>query len=135
MDRTWATDWTKCQKDTGQDVKSPDSNPRKRAENGYSTLARNIPKFHALNQLPIPFDPARLDDGDGIDKTLWKNKALYHETCRLMFNNTKLQRAEKRPNPAEPSDSTCGKIPRKTRDSKSTACFLCGDEGGCYMKP
>ena len=31
--------------------------------------------------------------GKGIEKTLRKDKAKYHETCRLLFNNNKLEKA------------------------------------------
>ena len=58
-------------------------------------LATNIPLFHSLNALPIKIDPARLDEGGGIEEILRQKKALYHESCRLLFNNTKLSRAEK----------------------------------------
>jgi hypothetical protein len=33
-----------------------------------------------------------------------KNEAKYHESCRLMFNNTKLQRVQKRHQPPDTSD-------------------------------
>ena len=46
--------------------------------------------------MPIPLDIRRIDEGDGIEAALLKNEAKYHESCRLMFNNTKLQRAQKR---------------------------------------
>ncbi len=52
---------------------------------GYITLATNIPQFHDWNAMPIPFDPKRLDDGDGILKTFENNKARYHESCMLKF--------------------------------------------------
>ena len=41
-------------------------------------------------------DIKRLDDGSGIENTLRLNNAKYHNTCRLMFNNSKLERAQKR---------------------------------------
>ena len=65
-------------------------------------LATNIPLFQAINLLPFIFDPSRLSEGDGIEATLCKNSAnlcknsaKYHQSCRLLFNNTKLQRAQK----------------------------------------
>ena len=44
--------------------------------------------------MPIDLDLARLDDGDGIEETLRKINARYHHSCRLLFNNTKLERKE-----------------------------------------
>ena len=49
---------------------------------GYKTLAQNIPKFHEDHILPIPLKPCRLDDGSGIEDTLIKNKAKYHNLCK-----------------------------------------------------
>ena len=59
----------------------------------YSNIANNVPLFHAINCMPIPLNPARLDEGGGIEETLMRNRAKYHQNYRLLFNNTKLQRA------------------------------------------
>ena len=48
-------------------------------------IANNVPLFHAINELPIVLDPARLDEGNGIEETLKRNKAKYHQSCRLLF--------------------------------------------------
>ena len=71
-------------------------------------------------------DPAKLDEGEGIDQTLRKNNAKYHQSCRLMFNNSKLKRAQKRASSAaeqttDESPST-RRIPR--RSSAQSECFL-----------
>lgn len=104
------TDWSKCclcQADKkGEELKTPPIHYSCSSDNdGYKMLAMNVPLFHEINQLPIIFDPKRLDEGDGIEQTLRKNKAQYHQSCRLLFNNTKLERARKRaastPGPSE----------------------------------
>jgi hypothetical protein len=59
-------------------------------------IVTNIPLFQAINQLPLILDPIRLDACDGIEETLRRNNANYHQNCRLLFNNTKLERARKR---------------------------------------
>ena len=46
--------------------------------------------------MPLTFDPARLDEGGGIEATLRRNVSKYHASCRCMFKNTKLERAKKR---------------------------------------
>jgi len=95
--KSWNIDWTKCclcQEVKREDLKSPQANPARRGDDGYMNLATNIPLFHSLNALPMKLDPARLDEGGGIDETLRQKKARYHESCRLIFNNTKLHRAE-----------------------------------------
>jgi hypothetical protein len=70
-----------CQQDKNEDLKSPVANPSKRETDGYTNVATNIPLFLAINALPIPLDPARLDEGDGIEETLRKNKGKYHQSC------------------------------------------------------
>ena len=45
--------------------------------------------------MPMPIDARRIDDGDGNDNTLINHHAKYHEACRLIFNNTKLQRVQR----------------------------------------
>lgn len=134
---SWQTDWSKCclcQTKKNESLTSPHTNPARRIEDGYSLLSRNIPQFHSINQMPIKIDPTRLDDGSGIEATLRKNQAQYHESCRLLFNNTKLQRAEKRSAPAgggdeSSSSSTSSKIPRRISGAKKIECFICEDEG------
>ena len=94
-------------------------------------LATNIPLFHSLNALPIKLDPARLDEGGGIEETLRQKKALYHESCRLLFNNTKLSRAEKRSTSAGNSDEgSRSKIPRKVQEAKAQECLFCRTKEG-----
>ena len=95
------TDWSKCcicqTIKKGEDLQSPPTHYKCSNESdGYSMLATNIPIFQSINQLPISIDPSRLDEGDGIKATLRINNAKYHRNCRLMFSNSKLDRARKR---------------------------------------
>ena len=58
-------------------------------------------------------------------------KALYHERCRFLFNNTKLSRAEKRSTSAGNSDEGGrSKIPRKVQEAKTQECLFCKTKGG-----
>lgn len=127
------TDWTKCcicQLDKKEDLKSPQTSPVKKGDDGYGTMARNILRFQSLHQLPINIDPARLDEGGGKEETLRQNKARYHETCRLLFNNTNFQRAEKRSTPAATrNEGGRSNIPRKAQEKKKKV-FLCETQGG-----
>ena len=80
-----ATVWTKCclcQQDKEEELKSPHANPSKRGEDGYTALARNVPLFHSLNEMPINLDPVRLDEGNGVEVTLRANNVLYHKFFR-----------------------------------------------------
>ena len=91
----WQTDWEQCclcQEDKKEILKCPSSTSHAEHD-GYNNIATNVPLFHKLNALPIHLDPKRLDNGSGIEITLRQNNAKYHQSCRMMFNNTKLGRA------------------------------------------
>jgi hypothetical protein len=66
------------------------------AKSGYRTFSKNIPDLAKINEMP------------GIETVFIKNEAKYHESCRLMFNNTKLQRVQKR---HQPPDTSLSDIP------------------------
>lgn len=123
------TDWSKCclcQTDkTGEDLSSPI--PGRSKSDGYSMLATNIPLFQELCQMPMIINPARLDEGDGIEDTLRQNNAQYHQSCRALFKNTKLDRARKRASDAqEHTDKSCSKTRRVSL--KPEQCFICDKE-------
>ena len=66
----WKTDWTKCclcQEDRDEELKSP---PTRYAmeQDGYSMIGKNILMFQSINEMPIKFDPARLDDSGGAKR-------------------------------------------------------------------
>lgn len=63
--------------------------------------------FQDLKLLPTTFNIDLIDDGAGMEETLLKHKASWHKSCRDLFSNTKLERAQKRkqadvPEPASP---------------------------------
>ena len=88
-------------------------------------LATNIPVFHEIQEMPLILDPARLDEGGGIDATLRRNQAKYHLSCRLLFNNTKLDRSRKRQSagPSSEPEDVHAKQLRKSCDVQ--ACIFC----------
>ena len=63
---------------------------------GYKTLAEQLTNFSELGHMPIDVDIKQLDDGDGIEATLMRHHAGWHKTCRLKFNQTKLERLQKK---------------------------------------
>ena len=80
----WETDWLKyflCQVDTSEPLILPDKKTNPKAGSGLS-LAINIPQFHMINEMPIAIGFRRIDDGDGIESTLVRHKARYHESCK-----------------------------------------------------
>lgn len=70
--------------------------PSKRADwgAGYETFAQNFVRFEELGcsllKTNLPVDKLRLE------QLLKENEAKWHKVCKDAFNNTKLQRAEKR---------------------------------------
>lgn len=128
----WKTDWKKCclcQEDKkNENLKSPPTRYHT-DQDGYLMIARNIPLFHSINEMPIRLDPTRLDEGHGIEDTLRKNNAKYHQSCRALFSNTKLARAQKRIATSNIcSEESSTKMRRTSLDSKCFVCFLCEKE-------
>ena len=130
-----ATNWELCclcQCKTGERLVDPTGV-------GCVTLATNIPEFYNMNCMPIRFDPKRLHDGEGILLTLERNKATYHESCKLKFKTSKLERKRKSMSTAE---EQCGASSAKfTRSSlkktgtekeedpeKLAECFICDQQ-------
>ena len=85
-----------CQEDKSESLTSPSKSTRKDSGRGYSSFAANLSRFSELGQLPGTLQLERLGEGCGIEAAMVANNALYHQACKLKYNNTKLQRAEKR---------------------------------------
>ena len=73
----------------------PEKKKNTKTGSGYTSLAKKNPEFHVMNEMHIAIDIRRIDDGGGIESTIVQNKARYHDSCRLKFNHTKHQRAQK----------------------------------------
>ena len=121
-----ATDWSKCClcQTEKEELKSPPTRyEAKEDRDRYVMIARNVPLFKDISRLPILLYPKRLDEGNGIEDTLRKNQTKYHQSCRLMFSNSKLERATKR----VASSSSTDVISEKSRrlSIESNVCFLC----------
>jgi hypothetical protein len=92
--------WNKCflcrTEKKGEDLKFPPTHYSFiKNYDGYYMIATNIPLFQGINQLPIILDPIILDEGGGIEEILRRNNAKHHQNCRLLFNNTMLERTRK----------------------------------------
>lgn len=130
-----STDWSKsfiCQEDKFEALKSPPKKPNL-AKSGYKTLSKNIPEFAKINEMPIPLDIRRVDEGGGgggIEAALIKNEAKYHESCRLQFNNTKLQRAQKR---HKSPDMTLSDEPSSSKFTRRS-CSTSTEEGPLHLE-
>ena len=82
---TLQTDWSKCclcQIKRDEDLKCPLARCKSDSDGDGSTMiARNVPLFKAINQMPIILEPGRLDQGEGIEETLRK----YRITAPIRF--------------------------------------------------
>ena len=122
-------DWVRCclcQNEKNKDLKSPPTY-YSHQHDGYTLIAIKVRLFHAINELPIALDPARLNEGGVVEKTLGMNKAQYHQSCCLLFNNNKLDRARTRRANADSTQPVEGrtKLKRTTLEGGESECFLC----------
>ncbi len=130
------TNWNRCvlcQEETSEALQCPAKSKRYDvgAGQGYSTLSTSILRFSELNQLPMPIDLTRLDEGNGMEATFKEHMAKWHKSCHTKFNITKLRRAEKK-NPAPEDSDSDYSVPRKkiciSRSNESVtrdSCFFC----------
>ena len=128
------TDWTKCvlcQKDIPEELRCPADAKRSIKGVCYKTLADNLFGFSKIDSLPKTIDVNRLDDGDGVEATFQRNRAKWHDSCRLEFNSTQLVRAEKRKTPCKDIQDVPKKFTRQSVDKKpqpKDKCFFCDEQ-------
>ena len=136
------TNWSLCclcQKDIpGDKLRHP-----REKDGSYEHIAHQIPRFKEWGGLDfLKGDPSRLDEGQGILKTLFDNKAGYHKKCYSKFNKKEEDRVESRfrkrkhqsitDDEQQPSTSTARHSPKKLRSGTSPhtpAQFIC-----CYCE-
>ena len=85
-----------CQDYQNEPLTRPSNSTRKDIGSGYSTLTENLIRFNELGLLPRTLQLDRLNEGCGIAAAMAAHNAQYHKTCRLKFNNTKLNRTATR---------------------------------------
>ena len=132
MTSKWQTDWSiccLCQRDKhNEDLKSP---PTRYSCEQDTMIATNVPLFHTLNEMPLVLDPARLNESGGIEETLQKNKAHYHQSCRYLFQNSRLERERKRHRirpGSTPLVEGCNKLRRTSHAIGQPECFVFDEE-------
>ena len=140
-----------CQQDRNETLTDPMLTKRKDPGSAYSTLAESLLKMNELNELPDSMQLQNLDEGEGIEAAMVVNKARWHQSCRLLFNKTQVQRAECRAlkksistqdadviaGPNSTNDDDAGPSKRTRRHSTCTAniaqealCFFCYNPAG-----
>lgn len=117
-----------CQEETGAAMQYPTKSTREPVGNGYKSLAYHLVEFAKLGNMPL--DISMLNDGDGIEATLTRHHAGWHKSCRLKFNQTKLERLQRK-------SIQEVKLPLPTRSSSFEAvdltevnCFFCDKPAG-----
>jgi hypothetical protein len=94
------TDWDKCvicQGCKDETLHCPADSTRNDKGQGYVTVAQNIQTLYNLHDMPVKIDPERLaEDGNDIAATFVAHEAKWHLSCKLLFNNTQVLRANKR---------------------------------------
>ncbi|XP_076031372.1 uncharacterized protein LOC143019540 isoform X1 [Oratosquilla oratoria] len=125
-----------CQDDTKETLTRPLQSKRKDVGSGYSSLAENLIRFNELKELPCTLQLHRLDEGHGIEAAMVANSAVYHKTCQLRYNRTKLQRAEKRKRVTVDDSHNTGackpirSLSVSTGNSGPPSCFFCEQPAG-----
>ena len=133
------TDWTKCvlcQHDKNDKLLCP-ANSKKQGSigAGYISLAENVTAFCDAGCLTTTLDISRINDGDGVEATLQRHAAKFHNTCKLEYSNTRLQRAIKRKNTDTQSCEENADFKKPCREqhsrqkSNSSLCLFCEKPG------
>ena len=79
----------------------------------------NLLEFNHLGLLPRTINIDALDEGHGVEAAFIAHNACWHRWCRLMYNNTKMERARKRPKdiPADNGSEGSSGVSKRTRSS------------------
>ena len=85
-----------CQLKTSEPLQCPASSKWSDKGDGYRSFSESIKSFQDLSEMPLDFDPNKIDDGSGIEKSLIEYKASWHKSYRNKFNGTEIKRALKR---------------------------------------
>ena len=114
-----------CQKDTDEALQNPSQSTHPNKLTGYKSFAENLIRFQELDELPRHIQLKRLDEGQGIISTMIAQKAKWHKTCKLQFNNTMLTRAEKRKSGASGTKEVPQKCTRSHLSMSEASEYFC----------
>ncbi len=112
-------------------LKCPADLTHRREGGGYKTIAEHLEAFGKIGCLPRTLNLSRLDEGEGIEAVFRLHAAKWHDYCRLHYNKSKLQRAEKRRAPLE-DDPGASKSTRQSTEHalpSTEKCFFCDQSG------
>lgn len=83
-----------CQTRTDESLQCR-SKSKNNSGSGYATIAKNLETFHELGSIPMNIDLEIFHGIGSIESFFVVNKACWHKSCSLKFNNNMLQRASK----------------------------------------
>ena len=91
-------------------------------------LVTTLTILRVSTTLVVCLRQSRLDDGVGTEATFRQHQAKWHDSCRLQFNKSKLERAEKRKSRIEDNTAASKKITRQSIEAppSTQTCFFCG---------
>ena len=130
------TNWTicaLCQEGSSDDpdIQCPIRSTKKPVGAGFVSLAKDLLLCKEAEYFPLPLDLTRLDEGKGIESALVVNEAVWHKRCRVMFNQSMLNRYLKQQSEKQ---KTSGINTRSSIDSmqqvEESLCFFCDDPAG-----
>jgi hypothetical protein len=107
-----------CQNVTNEKLTNPAANEEVR---GYNTLASNLALFHELGVVPFSLKLSLIARIDNLEAIFKENRAVWHKSCYLKCNKTKLQRAQQRTNKISDDAGHSARITR----SKMQTCLFC----------
>ena len=98
-------------------------------------MAAHLVQFEALGHMPIDTGIERLNDGNGIEATVMIHHASWHKTCRLKFNQAKLERLQRKSvEEGKAQSGTSSTVHTHSRKGKvvltDATCFLCNEPAG-----
>lgn len=83
------------QVETGEDLQCPVRSSKPPVDSSYASLAGDLLEFQELRQIPVELYLDRMDNRNGIESTLLTNRAQWHKTCQLKYDQTMLQQWRK----------------------------------------
>ena len=85
------------QKETSEKLVNPQLLNQSNSTNGYQSLAESLQQFYTIGALPSSIKLDRLvSNNNSVENSLHANNAVYHKTCRLLYNKQEYDRAKKR---------------------------------------
>ena len=78
----------------------------------------------------MAIDVRRIDDGDGFEATMMRHQASWHKTCRLKFNQTKLDWLNETLSQEKDLQGMQTRSTHETVDLKDAICIFCDQPAG-----